>query len=139
MDSDFEVTGPIKLKRYASTDAVDTDWTAKLVDVSPDGFAKTLCDSIIRARYRKGFEKSDLLEPDQIYDYDLYVGVTANVFKVGHRIRLEISSSNFPRFDRNLNTGATPGYDSEVKVATQKVFHSSKYPSHLVLPVIQRT
>jgi hypothetical protein len=139
MPSDFEVTGPIKLKMYASTNCLDTDWTAKVVDVSPDGYAKNLCDNIIRGRYRQGFQNQNLLEPGQVYEYDIDIGVTANVFKVGHRIRLEVSSSNFPRFDRNLNTGKRAGYDSEMRVANQIVFHSNKYPSHLILPAVKRT
>ena len=139
MTSDFEVTGPIKLKMYALTDCLDTDWTAKVVDVSPDGYAKNLCDNIIRGRYRQGFEKQNLLEPGQVYEYEIDIGVTANVFKARHRIRLEVSSSNFPRFDRNLNTGKRAGYDSEMRVANQMVFHSDKYPSHLILPAVKRT
>ena len=82
--------------------------------------------------------KQNLLKPGQVYEYEIDIGVTANVFKAGHQIRLEVSSSNFPRFDRNLNTGKRTGYDSEMRVANQMVFHSDKYPSHLILPAVKR-
>ncbi len=133
---DLEVTGPIRLKLFASTDGLDTDWTAKLVDVSPTGYAKNLCDGIIRARYRTGFDKAVMLEAGTVYEYEIKVGVTSNVFKKGHRIRLEVSSSNFPRFDRNLNTGGDLYNETEMRTAEQAVFHSSEYPSQLILPVI---
>jgi len=136
--ADLEVTGPIKLVLYAATDGADTDWTAKLIDVSPTGYAKNLCDGIIRARYRQGFSQPTLLQPNQVYEYDIEVGVTGNVFRAGHRLRLEVSSSNFPRFDRNLNTGHAIGMDAEMRPAQQTVHHSREYPSHLVLPVIPR-
>jgi len=102
---DLEVTGPISLELFASSSAVDTDFTAKLVDVSPNGFAQNLTDGIIRARYRNSFEKPELMEPGQVYRFTIDVWATSNVFLAGHRLRLDISSSNFPRFDRNLNTG----------------------------------
>lgn len=134
--ADMEVIGPIQLVLYAATDAPDTDWTAKLVDVSPTGYAMNLCDGIVRARYRAGFSQPTLLQPNQIYEYRIDVGVTGNVFRQGHRLRLEISSSNFPRFDRNPNTGHDFGVDSTVRPAQQTVYHSQAYPSHLILPVI---
>ena len=136
LESDLELTGPIKLVLYAATDCHDTDWTGKLVDVSPDGYAKNLCDGIIRARYRKSFTEPELLEPHNIYKYEIEVGVTGNVFRRGHRIRIDISSSNFPRFDRNLNTGNVLGVDDEMRTARQTVFHSSEHPSHVIFPVI---
>ena len=113
-----------------------TDWTAKLVDVSPTGYAMNLCDGILRARYRHGQDQPSLLEPGAVEAYEIEVGVTANVFKRGHRVRLEVSSSNFPRFDRNLNTGADPATDAEIRVAHQTVLHNRAHPSHLILPVI---
>lgn len=134
--ADMEVTGPITLVLYAATDGPDTDWTAKLVDVAPSGYAKNLCDGIIRARYRESMTDPTLLEANQIYRYEINVGVTANVFRKGHRIRLEVSSSNFPRFDRNLNTGETWGMSSEIRVARQTVYHDSDHASYLLLPVI---
>jgi hypothetical protein len=136
MAQDMEVTGPIKVVLYAATDGLDTDWTAKLVDVSPSGYAMNLCDGIIRARYRDSFREPELLEPNQAYEYRIDVGVTGNVFKRGHRVRLEISSSNFPRYDRNLNTGQDNGNSTEIRQAHQEIFHSSAQPSHIVLPVI---
>src|SRR5207237_8382578 len=105
---DVEVTGPISVELYASSSAVDTDFTAKLVDVRPDGYAQNLTDGILRARYRNSQEKPGLMQPGNIYKFTIDVWATSNVFLSGHRLRLEISSSNFPRFDRNLNTGEDP-------------------------------
>ena len=138
MAEDMEVTGPIKVVLYAATDGLDTDWTAKLVDVSPTGYAMNLCDGIIRARYREGFTDPTLLEPNTVYEYEIDVAVTGNVFRKGHCVRVEISSSNFPRFDRNPNTGNTLGVDAEMRSAQQTVHHSSQYPSHILLPVIPK-
>ena len=139
MAEDMEVTGPIKVVLYAATDGLDTDWTAKLVDVSPTGYAMNLCDGIIRARYRESFTDPTLLEPNTVYEYEIDVAVTGNVFQKGHCIRVEISSSNFPRFDRNPNTGNTLGVDAEMRSAQQTVHHTSQYPSHILLPVIPTT
>ena len=133
---DLEVTGPVKVILYAATDALDTDFTAKLVDVASDGYATNLCDGIIRARYRGSFETAVFLEPNKIYAYEINLGDTSNVFLKGHRIRLEISSSNFPRFDRNPNTGQKFGADAEIKAANQQIYHNQEYPSHIVLPII---
>ena len=132
----LEVTGPIQVVLYAASDAPDTDWSAKLVDVSPTGYAKNLCDGILRARYRESFAHPTLLQPNRVYQYTIDVGVTGNVFRKGHRIRLEISSSNFPRFDRNPNTGHVYGTDTELRTAAQTIYHTREYPSHIVLPVI---
>ncbi|MBA2446955.1 MAG: CocE/NonD family hydrolase [Chloroflexi bacterium] len=136
LEQDLEVTGPIQVVLYAATDGPDTDWTAKLVDVRPSGYAQNLCDGIIRARYRESLVEPSPLEPGRIYRYEIDVMVTGNVFRKGHRIRVEISSSNFPRFDRNLNTGHPIGTDRELHAAHQTVWHSRAYPSHIVLPVI---
>ena len=136
LEKDLEVTGPIKVVLYAATDGRDTDWTGKLVDVSPTGYAMNLCDGIIRARYRESLSDPALLEPNKVYEYEIDLMVTGNVFREGHRIRVEISSSNFPRFDRNPNTGNTFGMDSELRRANQTVHHSRRYPSHILLPVI---
>ena len=136
LESGIEVTGPIKVVLYAATDGSDTDWTAKLVDVSDTGYAKNLCDGIIRARYRDSFTEPSLLEANKVYRYEIDLAVTGNVFKKGHRIRVEVSSSNFPRFDRNHNTGNDLGTDTEMRTAHQTVQHSGEYPSHIVLPVI---
>jgi uncharacterized protein len=135
---DLEVTGPITLTLYAATDGRDTDWTGKLVDVGTDGYAMILCQGIIRARSRESVSDPTLLEPGKIYVYTIDVGVTGNLFKQGHRIRLEVSSSNFPLYDRNLNTGNPLGQDAEIRIAHQTIHHSRAYPSHLLLPVIPR-
>ncbi len=134
-----EVTGPLQMKLYAATSALDTDWTAKLVDVHPDGYAQNIQDGIIRARYNGTIGKSaKLLEPGKVYEYTIDMWATSNVFLPGHRIRLEISSSNFPRFDRNLNTGEDPATGTRMVKATQTVYHSAEYPSHVILPIIPR-
>lgn len=133
---DLEVTGPIKVVLYAATDALDTDWTGKLVDVLPNGYALSLCDGVIRARYRDSVTELTLLEPGEVYRYEIDLMVTSNMFRRGHCIRVEISSSNFPRYDRNLNTGNPHGKDAELRPARQTVLHSAACPSHIVLPVI---
>ena len=115
LPADLDVTGPITLVLYAATDGRDTDWTAKLVDVSPSGYAMNICDGIVRARYRDGMAEPALLEPGKVYRYEIDVGVTSNVFRAGHRIRLEVSSSNFPCYDRNLNTGNDLATDTEMR------------------------
>ena len=125
LSEDIEVTGPIIVELWASTSAPDTDFTAKLVDVYPDGYAMNLCDGIIRARYRTSPEKPSLLRPGVVYSYRIDLWATSNVFKAGHQIRLEISSSNFPRFEPNPNTGHIFGTDSkaDLQVAEQKIYH----------------
>ncbi len=136
LDEDLEVTGPVTARIYASSSAPDTDFTAKLLDVHPDGYSLNLCDGIIRGRYRDSFERQVPLEPDTVYEFTIDLFPTSNVFKAGHRIRLEVSSSNFPRFDRNLNTGGRFGYESDMRVAHQKIYHDAERPSHVLLPVI---
>ncbi|MCP4258934.1 MAG: CocE/NonD family hydrolase [Planctomycetes bacterium] len=136
LDTDLEVTGPVKVILYAASSASDTDWTAKLVDVHPDGRPINLCDGIIRARYRESPQNPTLIQPGKIYRYEIDLWVTSNVFLAGHKIRVEISSSNFPRFDRNPNTGAPFGKSVEIIKARQTIYHDSKRPSHILLPVI---
>lgn len=138
LSEDVEVTGPISVTLYASSSAKDTDFTAKLVDVHPDGKAYNLADGIIRARYRNSFERAELMTPGLVYKFDISMRATSNLFRKGHRIRVEISSSNFPQFDRNPNTGAEFGTDVTVQKAQQSVFHTAKYPSHITLPIIPR-
>lgn len=138
LTSDVELTGPISMKLYAQSSAPDTDFTAKLVDVWPNGKAFILADGIVRARYRDSDATSTFIEPGKVYEYTIDLIATSNVFKAGHKIRLEISSSNFPKFDRNPNTGHGIGVDAETRVATQTIFHDSARASHLVLPVIPR-
>lgn len=136
--SDTEITGPVEVILYAASTALDTDFTAKLVDVHPNGKAYNLVDGIIRARYRDSFEKPELLEPNKVYQYTIDLWATSNLFKKGHRIRVDISSSNFPRFDRNPNTGHPFGQNTDLQSATQTIYHNSEYPSHILLPVIPR-
>ena len=134
----LEVTGPVTVTLYASSSAQDTDFTAKLVDVSPDGYAKNLTDGIVRARYREDRQRPDLIEPENVYEYRIDLWATSNLFKAGHSIRLEISSSNFPKYDRNANSGDPIGSDRTVSPALQTVYHNTSYPSHLTLPVVPR-
>jgi putative CocE/NonD family hydrolase len=106
------------------------------VDVGPDGFARNLADGIIRARYRDSREKAELLKPGQVYRFTVDLWSTSNVFLKGHTLRLEISSSNFPRFDRNLNTAEQPESGEKFISATNVIYHDSKHPSALILPVV---
>jgi len=133
---DLPVLGPIKAVLYASTTAPDTDFTVKLVDVFPDGRAVNLCDGILRLRYRESLERPRLASPGQVYRITVQAGVTGNVFRKGHRLRVEISSSNFPRFDRNPNTGRPVAGETELRTATQTIYHDADRPSHVILPVI---
>ena len=136
LEQDLEVTGPVTVHLFAATDGFDTDFTAKLVDVFPDGTAWNLCDGIIRGRYRDGRGPASLLTPGVVDEFVIDLWVTSNLFKKGHAIRVEISSSNFPRFDRNLNTGAPTADDASPRLAQQRIYHDSARPSRLVLPVI---
>jgi uncharacterized protein len=133
---DLEVTGPLTLELWARSSAVDTDFTAKLVDVSPDGFAMDLTDGILRMRYRDSQEKPELMNPEQVYKISVDLWATSNVFKKGHLLRLEVSSSNFPRFDRNLNTGANQSTSREFVLATNAILHDAEHPSALLVPAI---
>ena len=135
--SDMEVTGPVSLELYVKSTAVDTDFTAKLVDVWPDGFAQNLTDGILRTRYRNSQEKPELMTPGQVYMLTIDVWSTSNVFKKGHSLRLEVSSSNFPRFNRNLNTGEDNGTGQQFVPATNTVLHDAQHPSALTLPVVR--
>ena len=141
LERSVEVTGPIELVLFASSSERDTDFTAKLVDVYPNGRAESITDGILRARYRESLAKPVLMEPNHIYELHITVGATSQVFGAGHRIRLEVSSSNFPRFDRNTNTGGTIETETEkdfVQVVN-RVYHNSVHPSYLVLPIIERS
>ena len=140
LHQDLEVTGPVSAVLYAATTARDTDWTMKLVDVYEDGRAINVADGILRARCRDSLSTPNLLTPGEVYEYRVDLGSTSNLFRAGHRIRVEISSSNFPCFDRNLNTGNALGDEwiADCVVATQTVFHDSSRPSRIVLPVVPR-
>jgi len=138
LDKDVEATGYVTVELYASTSAVDTDFTALLVDVDPNGYARFLTDGIVRARYRNGTVRPVEVIRGQVYKYTLDLWATGNVFKAGHRIRLYVSSSNFPRFDRNLNLGEPIATSSRSRVAHQIIYEGGNYPSALVLPIIPR-
>lgn len=137
-----EVTGPVFLKLFAASTAPDTDFTAKLVDVMPGPDGKetpiAITDGILRARFRESDRHTSLIEPGKVYEYTIELGNTSIAFLPGHRIRLEVSSSNFPKFDRNPNTGHPFGADTDLASATQTVFHSNQYASHLVLPIMKQ-
>ena len=135
---EVEVTGHIRLKLYAASTARDTDFVVKLLDIWPNGFAQELCYGIVRARYRESFENPSLIEPGTVYEYDIAINPTSNVFKPGHRIRLDVSSSDFPNFDRNHNTGGNDYADATLIAARQTVSHDAARPSHVILPVIPR-
>ena len=132
----LEVTGYVELVLWASSSAPDTDFTGKLIDVAPDGTARTLTDGILRARYRNGTSSPELLTPGEPTEMRIDLLATSNVFLPGHRIRLEVSSSNFPRFDRNPNTGAAFGTSAEMRQAEQTIHHGPERASHVLLPVV---
>ncbi len=140
LEMPLEVTGPIELVLYVSSSAYDTDFTGKLVDVYPNGRAEILTDGILRVRYRESFSKPKLMEPGHIYELHLDLCATSNVFMAGHRIRLEVSSSNFPHFNRNTNTGGTIETEMERDFvqAVNHVYHDKTHHSHLILPIIER-
>jgi putative CocE/NonD family hydrolase len=138
LQKDVEVTGRILCKLFAASTATDTDFTAKLVDVYPDGYAQLLRDGVIRARYRDSFKKQELINPGKVYEYTVDLWSTSHIFRKGHMIQVEISSSNFPKFDRNPNTGNRFGEDAELRTATQTIYHNHRYPSHIILPVAPR-
>lgn len=141
LEEDTEVTGHIVMNLWASSSALDTDFTAKLIDMYPpsddypDGFAMNITDSIIRARYRNSWSEPEMMEPGTPYEFTFHLYPTSNVFRKGHRIRLDISSSNWPRFDVNPNTGGPLGLEQRREIAHQTIYHSSEHPSHVVLPL----
>lgn len=134
----MEVTGPVTAELYVSSSARDTDFTVKLVDVAPDGRALGVTDGIVRARYRNQVPEGELLEPDMVYRVTISCPPTAYLFKAGHRLRVQVSSSNFPVFARNLNTGGAIAEETTPIIAHQTVHHSAEYPSHVTLPVIPK-
>ncbi|MFP4083249.1 MAG: CocE/NonD family hydrolase [Candidatus Aminicenantes bacterium] len=141
LSQDVEVIGPVKIILYASSSAKDTDFCGKLVDVHPNGASYNVCyaaSGLISARFRESLENPSLIEPGKIYRYEIKLRPTGMVFKKGHRIRVEISSSDFPVFNRNLNTGKDPYTSAEMVKAHQNIYHDSEHPSHIVLPVIER-
>jgi putative CocE/NonD family hydrolase len=131
------VAGPITMKLFAATDGTDTDWMIKLIDVYPDGTSMPVSEGILRAKFREGLDKMKLLTPNQVYEYDIELTGTANVFQKGHRIRVDITSSNFPQFDRNPNTGEALGSSKKIRIAQQTIHHGQRQLSHILLPVVQ--
>ncbi len=138
-DEPVEVTGPITVTLYVSSDAPDTDFTAKIVDVEPDGTAWNLDETIMRARYREGYDRQVFMKPGEIYEITMTPMVTSNVFLPGHRLRIEISSSNFPRFARNLNTGGRNYDEAKPRIAHNVVWRGGPHASHVRLTVVPRT
>jgi putative CocE/NonD family hydrolase len=135
---DTEVTGPVTVALYAATSAPDTDFVARLTDVYPDGRSINITEGVIRARYREDvWGQPRLLEPHRVYEYTIDLQVTSALFLAGHRIRVDITSSSFPLWDRNLNTGNDPATDTTMAVAEQAIHHSAAYPSHIVLPLVK--
>lgn len=135
LEKGTEISGFIETTLYVSSDAKDTDFTVKLIDVYPDGTAYNLDETIQRARYREGYDQEVFMEDGKVYKLDLTPMATSNYFEKGHRIRIEVSSSNFPRFARNLNTGGNNYDESKGVVAKNKIHHSREYPSKIVLPI----
>ncbi|MGD9494937.1 MAG: CocE/NonD family hydrolase [Armatimonadota bacterium] len=142
--ADLEIAGPVRVRLWVSTDAPDTDFTAKLIDVyppapgHPDGCALNLTDSIARLRFRNGYEREELATPGEVYELQFELYPTANRFVAGHRIRVDISSSNYPRFELNPNTGGPLGADRRRRVAENSLHHSASRPSQIILPVMAR-
>ncbi len=138
MSAELEITGPVKAVLYGMSSAPDTDWVVRLEDVHPDGYSRNLCDGILRARYRDSFEHPELLDPGKVYRFEVDLWATSNVFMPGHRIRVAVTSSCFPRFDRNLNTGGAINREAVGQVAINTVFYDDFRASHIVLPLIER-
>lgn len=138
LSAPLEVTGEPTVRLYAASSAVDTDFMAKLVDVHPDGFAQNLCYGVVRARFRNGYAAPQLLTPGQVYEFTISLNPIANVFQPGHRLRLDVTSSDFPNWDRNLNTGGDGYADANMVTARQTVLHDAVHPSRITLPVILR-
>jgi putative CocE/NonD family hydrolase len=130
------ICGPVRAHLSASSSAVDTDFMVKLLDVWPSGFAQRLTDGMVRARYREGGDYPSLVEPNKTYGFDVDAWNTCQEFGTGHRIRVEIASSAFPKYDRNQNTGAALGKTAETKVADQTIYHDEQRPSYVILPVV---
>ena len=133
---DLNVTGPVRVELYVSSSAVDTDFVAMLTDVAPDGVAHNIADGVVRMRFRDSLEHPDFIEPGKIYKVTVDLWATSNVFLASHKLRLDIAGSNFPRFDRNLNTQESPETGTEGKSATNRIYHDAAHPSALIIPVM---
>jgi uncharacterized protein len=138
LSEDTEVCGPIKARLWASTSGRDADFMAKLLDVWPEGFAQRLSDGMVRARFREGMDRPEPVEPGRVYPLDVDVWNTCQLLRAGHRIRLEVASSAFPKFDRNPSTGEPLGKTARLERSEQKILHDREHPSHVVLPIVPR-
>jgi putative CocE/NonD family hydrolase len=136
LDRDLTIIGDVRCILHAMSSARDTDFVVRLTDVHPDGVSRLLCDGILRARYRDSGTHPALLTPHQVYELAVDLWATANTFRRGHRIRVAVTSSSFPRFDRNLNTGGIFGAEARGEVALNTVFHDAARPSRIILPVV---
>jgi len=136
LERDLEVTGPVRARLFVSSSAIDTDFTAMLVDVHPDGYCQRLCDGVVRARFREGVDREVFLEPGQVYELDIDMWNTSQVFKAGHQVRLQVASAAFPKFDRNLNSGEPIATSTRMEVAQNRIWRDSEHPSRVTLPVI---
>jgi len=137
LKENMTVIGQVNVKLWAISSAPDTDFTAKLVDVHPDGYAQNILDRLVRARYRRGSKlPPSFIQPGKAYEYEIELGNTSTVFKAGHRIRLEVSSSNFPHYVRNQNTTDDVGASTRMKTAHQVVLHDDEHRSYVALPVV---
>lgn len=139
LEEDLEVTGSVRCTLYAASSVRDTDFMAKLVDVHPSGFVQRLCDGMVRARYRNGNDRVELIEPGQVYRYEIDVWNTAQVFLKGHRVGLEIASSAFPKYDRNAQTGEDLATETTLLPADQTIYHDADHPTAIILPIIPKT
>jgi putative CocE/NonD family hydrolase len=135
LENDLTVIGPVRAVLYGRSSAPDTDWIVRLCDVHPDGRSMSVCDGILRARFRESFRQPQVMTPGQVYRFDVDLWATAQLFRAGHRLRVHVTSSDFPRYDRNLNTGGAFGEEVVGRVAVNSVLHDAQHPSHLLLPV----
>jgi hypothetical protein len=139
LERDLEVTGPVTVTLFAASSARDTDFVARLCDVYPDGRSINITEGVIRARFREGvWGEPKLLEPGRVYEFTIDLACTSNVFKAGHRLRIDVTSSSFPLWDRNLNTGNDPATDTEMVVARQTILHDREHPARVRLPAVPR-
>ncbi len=140
LEEPLEVTGPLTATLHAASSAKDTDFIVRLCDVYPDGASRILAEGVVRARYRNGYDQPSLIQPGEVYSYEIDLVATSNVFQPGHRVRVDVTSSSFPYLDRNTNTGNPLGEDGpeDLQPTMQTVFHDAARPSHVVLPVVPR-
>jgi uncharacterized protein len=136
LDHDVEATGPVRAVLFVSSSAVDTDFVVRLIDRHPNGFCQRICDGVVRTRYREGRHRELTMEPGQVYEVEVDLWSTSHVFRPGHQIRLEVTSSAFPKYDPNTNTGEHPATAIATVNAENRVWHSSQFPSRLVLPQV---